>query len=661
MDARMYIKLAITNIKNNAKMYIPYMVASTGFVMMFYIITSISFNPAISSIRGAEVLKAILAFAMIIVGILSAIILFYTNSFLIKRRKMEFGLYNILGMEKRHIGRVISVETLLMSAICIIGGIILGIVLDKLAFMFLLKIITFDVPLGFNISKRAITNTLIVFTVTFFITLLNNLRHIHLNNPIDLLKGGTVGEREPKVKWFFAIVGIVTLSLGYYIALKPTLITASVNNYFNAVILVIIGTYGLFTAGSIVILKILKRKKSFYYRRSNFITISGMIYRMKQNAVGLASICILSTMVIVTVASTAYCYFNIQGIVEEECVRDMTLIEYSWDENSVNQIESAIDDKLKSYGMEKENVMEFRSIAHPGALHGKDLEFGDSTLIDESGVSVTFLPLEDFNNVEGSSYQLSSDEVMIYSEKPNYSYNYISILGRDYKVKKVGDESEVQRTSNVSIVDSYFIIVKDFNMVKEMGEKIDQLNGDLYPVNGMNFYGFDIKDGDAQKILDFQTEIEEKFSRIYITSSVETINMYYGVFGGFLFIGVFLGIIFLMATVLIIYYKQVSEGYDDRHRFEIMQKVGMSKSEVMATIHKQILMVFAIPLVAAIIHVCFASKLTLQLISISGISNPRVFAISNILVVAIFALIYIIVYLLTAKTYYRIVNQKYEY
>lgn len=450
MVKNLYARLAFNNLKKNRKIYLPYILTCIVTVLMFYMIHSLSVNESITTMHGGKTIQYSLSYGTIIVGIFAVIFLFYTNSFIIKRRKKEFGLYNILGMEKRHIGVVLIFETLYISLISISIGLLLGIILDKLMYLIIAFILHANYGINFFISWKSILVTFALFAAIYIGIYIFSFIRVQISQPIGLLKGENIGEKEPKTRLVMALIGLLCLTLGYICAVFTKNAIAAIELFFIAVILVIIGTYFLFAAGSIALLKILKHNKKFYYKTNHFTSVSGMIYRMKQNAIGLASICILFTMLLVTISTT-------------------------------------------------------------------------------------------------TSFMIGKND-----------------MGNDFM----------------------------------------------------------------------------------------------SIYGGMFFLGVYLGTLFLMAMILIIYYKQISEGYEDKKRFEIMQKVGMSYAEVKKSISAQILIVFFLPLIMAGIHVAFAFPMINLILDIVGLTNTKLFVFCSLGCFVFFSIIYVIVYLLTAKVYYRIVKAK---
>lgn len=667
MNSRLYPRLAAENIRRNGKTYIPYIITCVLTVAMFYIISSLSLNPGIESMgRGGSVMPVVLQLGSVVTGIFAVIFLFYTNSFLMKRRKKEFGLYNILGMGKRHIAKVVSLETVYVAIISLILGMIVGIALDKLLYMLILKIMDSKVTLGFYISPVAVISTLMLFGILFFVILLNSLRQIVLTNPIELLKGGNVGEKEPKTKWIITFLGIIALAAGYYMAVTVENPVMAIGVFFIAVILVIIGTYMLFTAGSIFILKALKKNKGYYYKPKHFISVSGMIYRMKQNAVGLANICILSTMVLVMISCTSALVIGVEDAIKTNHPYDLTITCYhpyvgNNDNNiqAVNEIERIIrenSDRVEEKG-------NYFTMYLTGFFDGKATSSQEKKLDGEplsTSIDVQVVLAEEHNKFSGDNISLEEGEVSLLVSGLSFDLPTIKIFGKDFKVKNVYQNPEKHVLPNITV------FVRDMKAMEELNGYISE---DLDSIEEMNLinrvFNIDVIDKDQkdkviEELYDAITKVlEYKESGFYaqISDQASVRDDYMGLYGGLFFLGAFLGTLFIMATILIIYYKQISEGYEDQSRFEIMQKVGMSKGEVRSAIHSQVLCVFFLPLITAGIHTAFAFNLVLKCMYVLGFANIPLYVTCTLISFLVFAVMYVVIYMITAKTYYKIVSK----
>lgn len=665
MNRMLYPKLAANNIKKNTKTYIPYIITCILTVAMYYIMESLSGNDGLKNIYGSEAVTTTLNLGSVITAIFAFIFLFYTNSFLTKNRKKEFGIFNILGMEKKHIAKVIAYENLYVVIISIGLGFLTGILLDKLMYLIIAKIVKAEIALGFYISKEAVLHTIILFGILFLLIFLNSLRMIHLSKPIELLKGGNVGEKEPKAKWFIALLGLGCLGAGYYISLTVENPVSALKLFFIAVILVIAGTYLLFTSSSIAFLKLLKKNKGFYYKTNHFISVSGMIYRMKQNAVGLANICILSTMVLVMVSSTASLIIGTEDLIMNRYPYEIAV--YSEEGNSENneKILNIVKEVTKKENKNIKNEIKYSSLGFTAVFDDKDtFTLSNDYNLDNNFKNLFFITAEDYSNFIGKNVKLADDEVIIYSnrEKYNEKKDYFKLFGKTYRIIDRTDEFVENGMISANITSTHGIVVKDISVIKELYEKQKEVLED--DANGIEFYyGIDIggsKEGQKALYTNIKNEINAQSKELSsCTTECREFKRsdIYALYGSLFFLGMFLGLLFTMATVLIIYYKQISEGYEDKKRFEIMQKVGMSNQEVKSSIHSQVLTVFFLPLITAGIHVAVAFPIIRKILLMLSLTNTKLYIICTMASFLVFALIYGFIYLLTAKVYYRIVKK----
>ncbi|SHK14704.1 FtsX-like permease family protein [Desulforamulus aeronauticus] len=660
MSRFFYAKLAATNLKKNAQTYLPYILTCIGTVMMYYIMVFLSKNEGLGNMAGGSDMQTILSLGSYVIAIFATIFLFYTHSFLIKRRKKEFGLFNILGMEKKHISKVLMFETLYVAVISLGAGLLGGILFSKLIFMVLLKILHFEVPLGFSVSGPALAAVPLLFTGIFLLTLLNTLRQIHLAKPVELLKGGQTGEKEPKTKWPLVMIGTLSLGGGYYISLTTQSPLAALAQFFIAVILVMVGTYCLFTAGSIAVLKLLRRNKGYYYQTRHFTAVAGMMYRMKQNAVGLANICIMATAVLVMVSTTVSLYIGMEDVLRTRYPQNIMITTPVPAHQSAEGLQTAVHEVLAQHRLEGKDMLDYRYAAFAGNQEGDTVITDESKMSNASSSVRQFyvIPLEDYNRLTNRTASLGDNEIMIYSSRNVYKEDTLTVLNRTFTVKERLDSFFENSLDRVLIMGNYYIVVKDIAVVKAMEKAQAEENG--YDPSGYQYYlGFDLDANEADisaVYQDIRTAVGSDYPDSRIESPVAAKASFFAIYGGLFFLGIFLGALFIMATVLIIYYKQVSEGYDDKARFEIMQKVGMSREEVKDSIRSQVLTVFFLPLVTAGIHIAFAFPIITKLLAVLNLTNVGLFAWCTAGTILVFALFYAIVYRLTAKVYYRIVS-----
>jgi len=655
--------LAAVNIRKNAGTYIPYILTCIVTVAMFYIVKSLSLNPGLEQMIGSDTLIYILELGTQVVAVFAFIFLFYTNSFLMKRRKKEFGVLNVLGLEKRHLSRVILWETLYVVLISLVCGLVLGIVLDKAMYLLIGRIVGARVTLGFFVSASAIVTTILLFAGIFILINVNSVWQIFVSNTIELLHGGNTGEKEPKTKWLMTAAGVVSLGAGYYIALTTKNPVASVLLFFVAVILVIIGTYLLFTAGSIAFLKLMRKNKKYYYKKNHFVSVSGMIYRMKQNAVGLANICILSTMVLVMLSTTTSLMAGLEDIIRTRYPNDFAV--YS-SEDTAEKSEAYFDSVRglqKEAGIRVTGEIEYTYLSVLAFRNGSSYSVEITPGISDMGMleNVMFMPLSDYNRLTGETKILAPDEVMIYSYRTSFDGPEMCIEGRTYKIRERLDDFQGNGMVAANIRDMVYVVVSSMDEIHEIDAlQRAVLSDTAYDIR--RYYGFDVDASEDEKMqfyedyIEWMTKSDHGYSGTF-ESRAEARSSINGIYGGLFFIGIFLGLLFTMATVLIIYYKQISEGYEDKERFAIMQKVGMSAREVRATIHSQVLSVFFLPVLVAGVHVAVAFPIISKLLSLMNLKDTGLFALCTIICYLVFTAVYILIYILTAKAYYRIVSK----
>lgn len=661
MKMSFYPKLAAGNMKKNARTYVPYMLTCIITVAMYYIVKSLSQNPGVKEMIGGGYLSELMFIGSHVVALFAVIFLFYTNSFLVKRRKKEFGVFNILGMEKRHLAWVLGWETAYLALGSLVLGLLLGIIMDKAMYLLVGKIIGGGVPLGFFVSARVIGQTVQIFAVIFLLICINAIRQVHVADPIALLQAGNAGEKEPSTRWLLALAGLVSVGGGYYIAVTVSDPVASLLLFFVAVVLVIIGTYLLFTAGSIALLKILRKNRKYYYRTRHFVSVSGMIYRMKQNAVGLANICVLSTMVLVMVSTTTSLMIGMEDVVRERYPADI-MVYFKGDAPQGNQAYiEAIRALQRERGLAVKNEMAYLYLGLSASHEYKyeeSHELGVTSALDSMD-ELFLITLDDYNAVMKERKTLEEGEVMVYSNRTSYDLPVFRLLGREYRVAEKLDSFVGNGQYSANMSNTVYIVVPDREALLEIYDAQRELLGEN--ARGIRqVYGFDM-DADEEEQNAFYNDLLDCMAQNGISAvteaRAEARSSFISLYGGLFFIGVFLGVLFVMATVLIIYYKQISEGYDDRERFSIMQKVGMSRDEVKSAIHSQVVTVFFLPLIVAGIHVTAAFPLISKLLVLMQLTNTKLFIACTGACFLVFAVMYVFVYNLTARTYYRIVSR----
>lgn len=656
MRKALYMRLAGGNLKKNRQLYGPYLIACIVTVMMMCIMILLEGDRGLNTIEGGQSVAATLMFGCIVIAIFSLIILVYINSLLIKQRKKEFALYNILGMEKRHISKVLFWESAYTAVISIGAGLIFGAVFSKLMQLILMKIIGGEISFSIDVSFSVLVFTAAIFAVFFLLVLLMNIRTIRIAQPVELLRGGSEGEREPKSKWVLAVLGVVFLAAGYVMSIMTKDVVSAITLFFIAVICVIIGTYLMFIAFSIVLLKGLKKNKRYYYQTKHFATVSGMIYRMKRNAAGLASICILSTMVIVTVSTTVCLYAGVGDIINNMYPYDVNMKYYPYSQQTSEKLEAAAEDTAKRQGREIKELYSFSKMSFAANRSGDKLIVDNDTITGIGTVDVTIITPEDYKRLTGEDAGLKKGEVLIYSEKESFG-DKVELLGEEYKTIKT---DEFPKAVFLSISTANCGIVADSRETAEaILHRYEDTTGQII-INGGMYINLDGTDDEkiafSNALNSEAADFEYEFYFLESRQLVEKEGSY-SFYGAFFFLGMFLGLVFIFATVMIIYYKQVSEGYDDRKRFDIMQKVGMTEAEVRQTIRSQVLIVFFLPLAAAAMHVAFAFPMIRRILAAFSMTNVTLFAVCTAATFIGFAVIYLLVYLQTSKTYYSIVRR----
>ncbi|MDC7288942.1 ABC transporter permease [Blautia schinkii] len=664
-----YSRLAATNIVKNKRTYIPYMLTSIGCIAMLYMMFFILQNEGMDTIPGGSHLQTIVSLGVAVICIFSFIFLLYSNSFLMKRRQKEIGLYNILGMEKGHIARMLFRETVYTSVISFIGGILVGILGSKLALLLLLKLAHMPAQFGFFVSILGIAASFFVFGGIFFLTLLLNLRRVHLSQPVELLRGSNVGEKEPKAKWFIALLGFICLGIGYYLAITTESPLQALGNFFIAVLLVMAGTYLVFTAGSIAVLKVMRWKKSFYYKTKNFTSISGMIYRMKQNAVGLASICILSTGVLLMLSTTVSLNFGMEDLMQTRYPYDVNFsfrnITLEEGEDIRNQVRKEAEELQIPY----EQLVDEMTLTVSCIYEDNKIIFKNPEDIGDIQVDVvTVIPVSEYERIHGKDPGLSDGEILAFRERGNMG-GELKIMDELFQVKEWLKEWPLQ-VDEIDLFGNAAIVV-----TKADYDKIYKLQREVYGeyASTMKYqFGMDVqgtKDEQityAHKLIDpimdyvhtkYKDGMKSGAAGISVEIRQEEYETFYSMNGGLLFLGIFLGGLFLMGAAMIIYYKQISEGYEDKERFEIMQKVGMSRKEVKSSIRRQILMVFFVPLLMAVLHIAMAFPLISRLLKLMSMANTHLFMICTVVTILFFAAAYAVIYSITARSYYKIVER----
>lgn len=681
MKHGLYLKLAWQGIRRNRRLYVPYLLTCIGVVLVFYILSFLSECPMLQQMSGGGVLSAILAFGAIVVGIFSFIFLLYTNSFLVRRRMTEFGLYNILGMNKRNLARILTWETLLIAAASLLFGLAGGVVLSKLAELALAYLLKLDVYMAFTISTNALWIACIVFAVIFLVIYLNSLRILHKTNAINLMHSENLGEKPPRANWVFGVLGVLILGGAYWLAVSIQEPISALAWFFVAVVMVIVATYLLFISGSVVLCRILQKNKRYYYKANHFVSVSSMAYRMKRNGAGLASICILATMVLVMIASTTCLYIGTESSLRSRYPRDIVLQANvaSMDDLSASNVAAfreRFDTTLAQCGIASSNRAEYRYVNLTGTLHNGVLT-PNAYVFNRISVSPSdtvcqafFVSLSDYNAITGEAATLQSDECIIATYHGSYGFDTFAVDDlQGYRVVRTEKSVLPNGDAAMDLVASYIVVIPDFDeamtVLTAKRDGAGNRSADLHWWCGVDssssseaqkaFYDSSLtwhRDASAQHSATFESFICDCVAR----ASGE----FYETYGGLFFIGILLSIVFICAAVLMIFYKQITEGYEDQKRFDIMQKVGMTKHDIKKSINSQLLTVFFVPLLLAGAHLAFAFPLISKLLALFNLSNTLLLALTTSISFVLFALLYTLIYRITSNSYYKIVSDNSE-
>ena len=678
MTRKLYYSLAKNNIKKNKSTFFPFLISILIMVAMFYIISFISYEVShAKGFYGMEPMEMILQFGTYVCGIFAALVIFYTNSFLLKQRSKELGLYSMLGLEKRHIAKVLFWENCIIGLAGLAGGLILGILFSRFMSLLLFKMIGTSIKLGFSIPTISVMSTILLFLAVYFVNfVVANIRVARLK-PIELLQSEKKGEKEPKANWLLAVLGIVSLGIGYYLSVTTKNPIKALNTFFMAVLLVILGTYLLFISGSVMLLKVLKKNKRFYYHKSHFISVSGMTYRMKRNAVGLANICILSTAVLIILSSTVCLYMGIEDVLHQQYPRDLRIVcDVKKEEINTDKMEKIVQQKVKKAGKETLQVKKGYSFNYLGCK-GKNNHYMIAGTFDVDNMQyLTMYSLEEYNQLADNDNklpELGEKEIWAYDEKGTLKDRQkIFLADEAYTVRILKQEQfqqmrdakkglyfDTDESSLGETINFFLPNVKELCKMKKKAEQLEKKGNFSYPTF-QYAYAFNMSEKNAKKMETFVDNLEKTLKEAGLDSQIRSLvvnrDAFYGIFASLFFIGIFIGSLFLVTTVLIIYYKQISEGYEDKERFRILQKVGMTTEEVKKVIRSQILQVFFLPIFLASLHIAFAFPCVEKILEMFLMSNRTLFICCTVGSIFVFLVGYGIVYKLTAKTYYRIVG-----
>ena len=679
MKARFFQKLAFNGIQKNGKLYGPYLFVGSFLVMVMYVLKSLNSDEIMHSLlRGTESLTFMLNLGMIVVGIFALLFLIYTNSFLLRSRKKELGLYHVLGMGRRGLRKIIFWETLMCELFCLIAGLLSGIVFSKLAEIVLAGLVQSQVSWHLSISFPAVLFTAVIYLIIFVVLLLRNLMTVQRTKPLEMLKGESLGEKAPKANWLIAIAGAVILAAAYILAIsiQPT---GGLFLFFAAVVMVVIAMYLIFMAGSVALCRILQKTPGYYYQKNHFVSVSSMAFRLKRNGASLASICVLSTMVLVMIASTCSFYFGYGSVLHQQMPKEFVagLSSYSssecLDPQKLSEVRAYLDQKIADNGLTASDTAEYRYGSVNGLMEGNSLNLDPKLsgyingLPKENFVQMVFVPAQDYNHVTGENLQPQPNQAYIFTNSENLIGSDFEVGGKTFEVAgKLKEGFPLEPMYLAPGIKTVVAVVDQMETIQSIDVPVDGFK------TGMGYHwscSLNLPKGDPESIINLYRDVNSNsgivlenvygtLDNLYFAASdrTQTNEMFLSAFGPLLFIGIVLSTVFIMAAIIIIYYKQISEGYEDQDRFKIMKKVGMTSKDIKASINSQMLTVFFAPLVFAGLNLCFAFPFILECLQILGIADTE-FCISIAIVsFAGFGLLYILIYKLTTAAYYRIVN-----
>ena len=676
MNRGFYPRLAWTGMKQNRRLYLPYLLTCTGVTAMFYILMGLSVSTLLPQMSGGRSTALIMSLGSVVIAFFALIFLFYTHSFLIRRRSREFGLYNVLGMGKGNIARILLWETLLTYAGTTVVGLALGVALSKLAELGLMNLLRSQISYTFTVNIKSLLVTLVLFAAVHGLIFLHALWQLHRVSAVALLHSESVGEKPPRARWLLAVLGLALLGGAYWLAVSIREPLEALLWFFTAVLMVIAGTYLLFISGSVALCRALQKNPRYYYRPSHFVSVSSMAYRMKRNGAGLASICVLATMVLVMLSSTTCLYFGQEDAVNARYPHDIAVTVYGdehlMDKTELEELRQGVESAVFNFGGEASNVAEYREVSLSGLLDGGNL------IVDAAGayamdsthvIQVHFVPLEEYNAVTGQSLTLEDGQVYVAALRMDFNADTLSVDGGMTRHVMKREITPLDGAAVADITPSLTVVVKDFErFVPELQGYLSDKYG-WYPSAYWN-YGFDTdlpenQQANTDDVTPNLTDaLNAHLSRVSsdwgvgvsVESKAGNRADFYGTYGGLFFLGIMLSVVCLLAAVSIIYYKQICEGYEDQSRFDIMQKVGMTKRDIRRSINSQLLTVFFLPMALSGVHLCFAFPFIHKLLLLFNLSNTPLLIGTTVVSYVAFALLYTLAYKLTSNAYYHIVS-----
>ena len=679
MKRGFYLRLALDGMRKNRRLYVPFLLTCSGMVMMFYILYSLAYSPAVRSMRGGGTMAMILLLGTVVMAVFALLFLLYTNSFLARRRNREFGLYNVLGMNKRNLGRILLWETILSALISLLAGLAFGLLFAKLAELFLAHMAGETAGYALTVEPRSMLAAILFFGVIFAVLLIVSLARVGISKPLDLLKSEAAGEKPPKANWVFAVIGVLILGAAYWLAVSIQAPLTALTVFFIAVVMVILATYLLFISGSVALCKLLQKNKSYYYRSDHFVSVSSMAFRMKRNGAGLASICILATMVLVMLATTSCLYFGGEDALRGECPYDVSFsLRYEHPEDCDPEVSEALCELAHTLSDGREKDLTAYTLAGVSGLfrdgvlemdgYSRFADLTSSASVLEKIRTVYLMPLDEYNRLMGADYVLEDGEALVWSSKKTYGYDTLTFKGCEpIRIKGSLKELPFRVSASDTLVTLYCLIVPDWTAQSTALHNFTAgLEDPLITTETLQLCSFDlpgvpdeeqirITEEVVQAMIDEQKRPDTCYSMGYKTRAANRTD-FFSMYGSLFFLGIVLSIVFVAAAALIIYYKQLSEGYEDQRRFGIMQKVGMTVKEIKSAVNAQVLTVFFAPLLLAGLHLAFAFPFLHKIIRLFGVLNTPLLILTSVICFLAFALFYVFVYRSTARTYVAIVS-----
>ncbi len=675
----LYPKLAWQGIRKNAETYLPYLLMGILMVGVSYIMNYLTRPALMGALSMGGTTLMVLQMGKIVISVFSVIFLYYCNSFLIRRRMKEFGLYNILGMGKGNIARVMLWETLLTALLVFAGGLLLGLSLSRLVEMALINLLHADYTVPMELFyPDGVTWVLLLFGGIYVLILLANLLRMRLSNPVALLKSENTGEKPPKANWFFGLIGLLILLSAYYVAAVSQSPLEALIFFFIAVLMVIVATYLLLVSGSVTLCRMLRRNKRYYYQTRHFISVSAMAYRMKRNGAGMATICILCTMVLVILTSTVCLYGGTDSMVDAICPQDINLTigleardgEENWER--LDAMQQMALDVTEEMGLTPENITSQRALVATGKVQNGDYGIiTDADSLKANVLELTVYPLSVYEQATGETVTLADRELLYASFKTNETFSSMSFYG-SAPYRMIHAEKELpKRLLSADYRSAWGCLVVFTNDAEAFRREITALvgekSGEAMMMDRLALH-FDLDseaDTDTQEKLvkTLRSEAMKSTGKDFYGMSSLNVDTralcrrdYLSLFGGLFFLGMVLGPLFSIAAVLIMYYKQICEGYEDAERFAVMRKVGLTDAEIRRSVNSQVLTVFFAPLLMAGLHMLFAMPMIRLILGAFGLHNDSLFYGIGIGCYVVFAVIYALMYLLTSRRYYRIVR-----